>query len=123
MNNLPLFTMGQIEINILGYPTILNITPNEVPIDEDGVLSSEFFRENKVNINYVSKFLEIQNKLYPFKSTQILTSPTRTVKTFYIPIENTEKAKVTYLDYILAKEFMPEMQLYEIVRVKCYVVT
>ena len=53
INNLPLFTMGQIQINILGYPTILNIIPNEVPIDENGVLGSEFFREHKVNINYV----------------------------------------------------------------------
>ena len=43
INNSPLFTMGQIQINILGYPTILNIIPNEVPIDEDGVLDSEFF--------------------------------------------------------------------------------
>ena len=43
--------MGQVQINILGYSTILNIIPNEVPIDEDGVLGSELFRENKVNIN------------------------------------------------------------------------
>ena len=85
--------MGQVHINILGYPTILNIIPNEVPIDEDGVLGSEFFWENKVNINYVSKSTEIQNKLYPFKSTQILTIPARTITTFHIPIENTEKSE------------------------------
>ena len=90
---LPLFTMRQMQINILGYPTILNIIPNEVPIDEHGVLGSEFFRENKVNINYVSKCLEIQNKLYPFESTQISTISARTVTTFYITIENTEKIK------------------------------
>ena len=45
-----------------------------------------------MNIIYVSKCLEIQNKLYPFESTKILTIPARTV-TFYIPIENTEKSK------------------------------
>ena len=78
INNLPLFTMGQIQMNILGYPTTLNIIPNEVPIDEDGVLGSELFRENKVNINYVSKCLEIQKKLYPFESTHILKIPART---------------------------------------------
>ena len=43
INNLPLFTIGQAQINILGYPKILNIIPIEVPIDEDGVLGSEFF--------------------------------------------------------------------------------
>ena len=49
INNLPLFTMGQIQRNILGYPTILNRIPNKIPIDEDGVLGSEFFRKNKFN--------------------------------------------------------------------------
>ena len=44
INNLPLFTMGRVQINILGYPSILNVIPNEVPIDEDEVLGSEFFR-------------------------------------------------------------------------------
>ena len=81
LNNLPLFTMGKAQINILGYPTILNIIPNGVPINEDGVLGSEFFQENKFYINYVSKCLKIQNKLYPFESTQILTIPARTVTT------------------------------------------
>ena len=71
----------------------MNIIPNEVPIDEDGVLGSEFFRENKLNLNYVSKCLEIQNKLYPIESTHILTIPARIVTTFYIPIENTEKSE------------------------------
>ena len=93
INHLPLFTMGQVQMNILGYPTILNTFSEEVPTDGDGVLGSEFFRENKVNINYVSKFLEIQNKLYPFESTQISTIPAKTVTTFYIPIENTGKSE------------------------------
>ena len=69
MNDLPLFTIEQVQINILRYSTTLNIIRNKVPINEDRVLGSEFFRENKVNINYVSKYLEIQNKHYPFKST------------------------------------------------------
>ena len=85
--------MGQVQINILGYPTILKLIPKEVPIDEDRVLGSEFFRENKVNINYLSKCLEIQNKQYPFESTQILTIPATTVTKFYIPIENTEESE------------------------------
>ena len=42
--------------------------PNEVPIDEHGVLGSEFFQEKNVDINYVSKCPEIQNK---FESTDI----------------------------------------------------
>ena len=88
--------MGQVQINILGYLKILNIIPIDLPIDEDRVLGSGFFQENKVNIKYVLKCPEIQNKLYSFESTQILTIPARTVTTFYIPIEHTEKIE----DYI-----------------------
>ena len=44
INDLPLYTLGQVKINIFGYPTILNIIPNEVPVEEDGVLGSEFIK-------------------------------------------------------------------------------
>ena len=44
INNLLLFTTGQIQANILGFPNILSMIPNEVPINGDGVLGSEFFR-------------------------------------------------------------------------------
>ena len=37
-----------------------------------------------------SKGLEIQNHCYPFKSTNTLTIPARTVTTFYVQIKNTE---------------------------------
>ena len=85
--------MEKVQLKILGYPTILNIIPYKVPIDEDGVLGSKFFRENKVSINYVSKCLEIQNKLHLFESKQILIISSRSVTTFYILIENTEKSE------------------------------
>ena len=69
-------------MNIFGYPTIFNIIPTEVLVEEDGVLGSEFFQDNSVNINYTSKCLEIENHWYPFKSTNTFTIPARTVTTF-----------------------------------------
>ena len=93
INDLPLYTSGQIKINIFGYPTIFNIILNEVPVEEDGVLGSEFFQDNSVNIYYTSKGLEIENHCYPFKSRNTLTTPTKTVTTFYVQIKNTEKSQ------------------------------
>ena len=43
INDLPLFTLGQVKINIFGYPTIFNIIPNEVPVEEDGVIRIRIF--------------------------------------------------------------------------------
>ena len=37
INEHPVFTLGQITINIFGYLTTLNIIPNEVPIEHDGI--------------------------------------------------------------------------------------
>ena len=93
INDLPLYRLGQVKINIFGYPTIFNIIPNEVPVEEDGLLGSEFFQDNSGNINYTSKCLEIENHCYPFKSTNKFTIPARTVTTFYINIKNTEKSE------------------------------
>ena len=93
INDLPLYTLGQVKINIFGYPKIFNIIPNEVPVEEDGVLGSEFFQDNSVNINYTSKCLEIEDHCYPFKSTNTFTIPARTVTTFYVNIKNTEKSE------------------------------
>ena len=93
INNLALHTLEQVKLNIFGYSTIFNIIPNEVPVEEDGVLGSEFFQDNSVNINYTSKCLEIENHCYPFKSTNTFTIPARTVTTFYVNIKNREKSE------------------------------
>ena len=57
INDLSFYTLGQVKINIFAYPKIFNIIPNEVPVEEDGVLRSEFFQDNSVNITYTSKCL------------------------------------------------------------------
>ena len=84
INDSPNYTLGQVKINIFGYSTIFNIISNEVPVEEDGVLGSEFFQDNNININYSSKCLEIENHFYPFDSTNTPTIPARTVTTFFM---------------------------------------
>ena len=93
INDLSLYTLGQVKINTFGYLTIFNITPNEVPVEEDEVLGSEFLQDNSVNIHYTSKCLEIENHCYHFKSANTFTIPARTVTTFYVNIKNTEKSE------------------------------
>ena len=62
INNVPVYKLGQITLDIFGYPTIFNLIPNSVAVEEDGVLGTESFTDNNVNINYISKFLEINDK-------------------------------------------------------------
>ena len=71
----------------------LKLFQNEVPVEEDRVLGTEFFQDDNTNINYTSKCLEIENHCYPFKSTNTSTIPARKVTTFYVQIKNTEKSE------------------------------
>ena len=71
--------------------TTLNIIPNEVPIEHDGILGTEFFRNNNAKINYAEKQLEIHNKVYPFGMQETILVPTRTISDFYVRIKNSEQ--------------------------------
>ena len=88
INEHSVFTLGQITINIFGYSTTLNIIPNEVPIEHDGILGTEFFRNNNAKINYAEKQLEINDKIYPFKMQETILVPARTISDFYVRIKN-----------------------------------
>ena len=91
INEHPVFTFGQITINIFGYLTALNIIPNEVPIKHDGILGSEFFRNNDAKINYTEKQFEINNEIYPFEMQESILIPARTIPDFYVRIKNNQQ--------------------------------
>ena len=101
INEHPVFTLGQITINIFGYLTTPNIIPNEVYIENDGILRTEFFRNNNVKINYAEKQLEINNKIYPFKMQETILVSARTISDFYVRIKNRDSSR----NYIFAMEY------------------
>ena len=91
INGVPVYTLGQITLNIFEYPTNFNLIPNSAPVEEDGVLESEFFTDNDVNINYIFKCLEIQNNKYPFRNPATIIFPARSISTLGIRISNTDQ--------------------------------
>ena len=91
INEHPVFTLGQITINIFGYLTTLIMIPNEVPIEHDGILGTEFFRNNNAKINYAEEQLEINNEVYPFEMQEPILVPARTISDFNVRIRNSEQ--------------------------------
>ena len=57
INEHPLFTLGQVSVNIFGISTIFNLIPDDVLVEHDGVLGTEFFQNNNAKINYAKKQL------------------------------------------------------------------
>ena len=102
INEHPVFTLGQITINIFGYLTTLNIIPNEVPTEQDGILGTEFLRNNDAKINYAEKQLKINNEVYPFEMQETILVPARTISYFYVRIKNSEQKQ----------GFIPQLHLY-----------
>ena len=91
INNVPVYTLGQITLKIFGYPTIFNSIPNNVPVEEDGVLGSEFFIGNDVKINYISKCFKINNNKYLFKKPDTTILPAWSISTLFMWIKNENK--------------------------------
>ena len=91
INEHPVFTLGQITIDIFGYLTNLNIIPNEVPIEHNGLLGTEFFRSKNAKINYAEKQLEINNEVHPFEMRETILVPARTISDFYVRIKNSKQ--------------------------------
>ena len=114
INEHPVFTFGQITINIFSYLTTLNIIPNEVPIERDGILGTEFFRNNNAKINYAEKQLEINNEVYPFKMQETILVPARTISDFYVRIKNRD----LFHNYIYATEFIWKTQLFLVTTIR-----
>ena len=91
INEHPVLILGQITINIFGCLTTLNIICNEVPIEHDGILGTEFFRNNNAKINHAEKQLAINNQIYPFEMQETISIPARTISDFYVRIKNSEQ--------------------------------
>ena len=67
------------------------IIPNEVPIEHDGILDTEFPRNNNAKIKYAEKRLEINNEVYPFEIEETIFIPARTISDFYVRIKDSEQ--------------------------------
>ena len=91
INEHPLFTLGQVSINIFGIPTIFNLIPDDVPVEHDGVLGTKFFQNNNAKINYAKKQLEMNKQNYPFESQDYITIPGRSISDIYVHVTNKDK--------------------------------
>lgn len=59
-------TLGSVQININGYYAIFHLVPSNFPINQDGILGSEFLISHEANIDYSNENLIFQNIQVPF---------------------------------------------------------
>ena len=65
------YTIGYINTNVLGCPAVFHVVEDKLSITQAGVLCTQIFQDNKANINYEEKILElIYDFTIPFHMVQ-----------------------------------------------------
>ncbi|RYA68141.1 hypothetical protein DD595_25680, partial [Enterobacter cloacae complex sp. 4DZ3-17B2] len=81
----PVTTMGVVIIEILGHDTPFHVVRNNFPIDCEGILGSEFLKDNEATIDYKNNHIKWKgNKINFHKESMVISA--RTISTFYINI-------------------------------------
>ena len=84
----PVFTMGTVDLNIEGSKTKFNLIPESFPIETNGLLGRNFFRENGAVINFKNNSLDFKGKEILFIKGATVNLPARSTTMAYVRIEN-----------------------------------
>ena len=76
-----------------------HLKPKYYEVEEDGVLGSQFFTDNDVNI---SKCLEIKNDKYPFRNPETTIFPSRSISNLCIRVKNMNKKR--FIPFLFFKQ-------------------
>lgn len=89
----PVETQGEVTIRIADKPVQFHIVQENFPIQQSGILGSQFLRQNSVNLDYLNKRLQLQNMFIPFDEPEKITVHARTANPFHVKIANPEIQK------------------------------
>nr|XP_034195197.1 uncharacterized protein LOC117611373 [Osmia lignaria] len=95
-----IYTTGYIKVKILETESIFHII-EELPIEQDGILGTEYFKSSGASINYAKSILIVNNNIIPFKQPAVVI-PSRTKTMIPIKVSNTE----------IKTGFVPKLQLH-----------
>lgn len=83
-------TIGVTKIRILDADAWFHVVPNDFPIKPDGILGTEFFKNQKATIDYPRACLVVNGVPYYFHNDETVTIPARTRKQIFVRVANPE---------------------------------
>ena len=66
------YTLGYVKIPTFDRMTIFHVVDNDFPIQQSGILSSEFFSDNSTKIDYKNQVFEVCGKRYSFRTGEVM---------------------------------------------------
>lgn len=85
-----LLTLGYLRTETMGLEAIFHIVPDDFPIDQSGILSSEYFRRAGARIDYAGQCLVIRGEEIPFHTREVMVFPPCSTKLFFARVINSE---------------------------------
>lgn len=89
-------TLGRTEIQILDSEVTFHLVKDDFPIEDDGLIGSEFFRTYHADVSYYDRCLRWGINSIPFMKLETIIVPARTKGHFYVRVANPE-VKVGYV--------------------------
>lgn len=86
----PVKTLGGVTLSIAGHPVRFQVVSNDFPFPQNGILGSEFLRQNSVSIDYRDKYVKWGNIYIRFDEEERIQIKPRSVTPFYVRIGNPE---------------------------------
>ncbi|KMQ92398.1 enzymatic polyprotein endonuclease reverse [Lasius niger] len=89
----PIKTQGSVIFKLAGKITKFHVVLDDISIPSDGIIGSEFLRDNNAILDYNKEVLIIKDIIIPFYKEKKVTIPARTVTPVCFNITNPEKAE------------------------------
>jgi len=93
ITEVPVETQGAVIFTILDKITKFYVVSNELPIPTDGILGSEFLRDNNAILDYNKELLVVGSFLIPFYKETRVRVPARTVLPVSFHVSNPEQTE------------------------------
>lgn len=108
ISEIPVLTLGSMNLDVLGKVANFHVVPNDMPIPYAGLLGSNFFKTTGAKIDYENNSLKINNIKYPFEKSENLDNdvtyiPARSESTFMVKIKNSE----------IKEGYIPRLKIYK----------
>ena len=82
------YTLGYVKIPTFGRMTIFHVVDNDFPIQQSGILSSEFFSDNSTKIDYENQVFEVCGKQCSFRTGEVMAFGAGERRLFFARVKN-----------------------------------
>lgn len=87
------YTQGSVLVNLFGKPVSFHLVNRTFPIEQDGILESEFLKKTGTSVKYTKECVQLPSDDIPFVNKELIHVPVRSSTIFRCRVENNEASE------------------------------